>query len=148
VFPDPVEKAGSQIAVGVAGFDVLQEVVVAYNAAHRIKIRSDPENAGTLVYHEDGGAGEPICGTRNRDWQDQTMHYTLVGPGEVTCGLCAKITDDRDRERREQDQRNAQAAEARAARAAQVREIKRSGQRLALPDLDAALERNPRRRDP
>jgi hypothetical protein len=122
--------------------------VVSYNAAHRIQIRSDPESEGTLVYHEDAGAGEPLCGTRNRDWQGQTMHYTLAGSGEVTCGLCAKMTDDRDRDKQQRDQRNAQAAEAQAARAERVREIKRTGQRLALPDLDAALGRSPRHRNP
>jgi hypothetical protein len=114
-----------------------------YQAAQRIQIRSIPDQANELAYHEDRGDGTPLCGQANKDWEGRPMHDAQVEAGTVTCARCAQIVGEQRRAEADAEADRARKADEEAARAERVRGIRESGRRLALPELDAMLRRKP-----
>jgi hypothetical protein len=112
-----------------------------YQAARRIQIRSVPDQPNDLAFHEDRGDGTPLCGQVNKDWEGLTMHYADAGGGTVTCERCAQIVNEESRAKVDAEAERERRAQEEAARAERVRKIRESGVRLALPELDASLER-------
>jgi hypothetical protein len=67
---------------------------MAYEAEKTVQITVENEpNSPSLVVHEMGEDGHPICGTGGdgpRPWMGNTMVFTPQGRGTVTCGRCAR----------------------------------------------------------
>ena len=111
-----------------------------YKAAHTIQIRGDVDIPNGLKVHQDRGDGTPLCGTVNRDWNGQTMHYAHLGPAVVSCGSCQRVVDEAAHAAAVARATAERRAEDDAARAERVRAIRASGVRVPFPELDSALQ--------
>jgi hypothetical protein len=64
---------------------------MAYQAERRLEITLEDGSAAAERTHEDRGDGTPVCNIPARTLRGQRLVYTPLGPGEVTCGNCARV---------------------------------------------------------
>ena len=65
---------------------------MAYIASQRWKLVVKGEEDSTLVTHERRADGGSLCGiVHPRSWEGKEMVFADFGPGEVTCGSCARV---------------------------------------------------------
>ena len=63
---------------------------MTYQAERRVQITLEDGSAPAGRTHEDRGDGTPVCNIPARSLRGQRLVYTQLGPGEVTCGNCAR----------------------------------------------------------
>ena len=63
---------------------------MTYQAARRLQITLLDGSRPAERIHEDRGDGTPVCNIRLRPLEGQPAMFNELGPGEVTCGSCAR----------------------------------------------------------
>jgi hypothetical protein len=69
-------------------------VAVPYYAKERVQMQRAGDTTSSLEFHEMRPDGKPLCGPKPRQWRGYTMLTVKVGPGDVTCSACAKVSGD------------------------------------------------------
>jgi putative transcriptional regulator len=64
---------------------------MTYQAEQRLQITLLDGSRPAEMFHEDRGDGTPVCNIPLRPLEGQAAKFTSRGPGEVTCGRCARV---------------------------------------------------------
>jgi putative transcriptional regulator len=71
--------------------DQQQGGAMTYQAERRVQITLEDGSAPAERTHEDRGDETPLCNIQLRPLRGQAAKFTPLGPGEVTCGNCARV---------------------------------------------------------